>query len=394
MKNLIFDFDGTLADSRKLVVHAMRAGFAKAGLPQPADELTLSIMGIPLEIGVKQILPQHLSAADQRDAYDDIVRGFRHYYLSHHEDLELYPNVKATLTALKQSGHRLFVASSKSRDALKEELATLGIINDFEYILSSNDVKYAKPAPDAVVSLVRTFDLAKNDTVMIGDASFDLAMGKHAGVFTCAVTWGAQSQAQLKSCKPDVVLDEFSQLAKIDDYITTGAVTLRQIEISDAKRLYQLVKTNQQHLGQWFDWVSGIDSQNDEELALRKQLMQARTGQSIDFAIELDKTLVGVISLQAIDLQNNSAAVKFWLAAAYCKRGVMAKAVPLLESYAFSTLDLHRLRLQINERNTAAIEVANSNQFMLDGRLVDWHKTLAGYDDVLIFSKKTYQHDK
>lgn len=385
MKNVIFDFDGTLADSRQLVIKAMRAGFAQANLPEPDDATTLSIMGIPLEIGVHQITPASCTQED----YDAIIAGFRNFYLSHHDQLELYPNVKETLAQLVASGHDLFIASSKSRPALQEELTALGIIDYFKYILSADDVKFAKPAPDAVVSLVKTFKLDPAATVMVGDATFDLEMGKGAGVFTCAVEWGAQDHEQLSEVGPDAIASEFAQLADIDKMIANPPVTIRLLQADDAERLYQLIKTNRQYLGKWFRWVEQIDSLAAERLVVENKLTNRADG-NLNFAIMLEDELVGVISLHHIDLLNNSATVKFWLASGYSKRGVMEKAVPQVVAYAFSTLSLNTLRVTVDTANTAAMRVVTRNGFSQDGKLVAWKKKADGYHDFWLYSKKTF----
>lgn len=82
-------------------------------------------------------------------------------------------------------------------------------------MIGSDQVENYKPAPDGVLYIVKQYGLSTHQTVMIGDAIFDIQMGKAAGVQTCAVTWGAHDAAELADQHPDFLIKQVDELLNL-----------------------------------------------------------------------------------------------------------------------------------------------------------------------------------
>ena len=215
MQNFLFDFDGTIADSGDAATLATQACFKDFDLEVPTAETVRYYMGVPIEIFIPELVEKqgkHYSAEQFEAMYD----SFRRYYGEiEHETTTLFPQMKDTLTALKDAGKKLFIVSSKASTSLKRNLKTLGIADLFDDLIGSDQVEHYKPAPDGVLMVIEKYHLDKNESVMIGDAKYDLQMGKAAGVKTCGCLWDTFDAQLLKAENPDFLLEKPAELLNI-----------------------------------------------------------------------------------------------------------------------------------------------------------------------------------
>lgn len=123
--------------------------------------------------------------------------------------------MKETLMQLVEDGKRLFVVSSKNSVSLNRNLENLGIADLFTDTIGSDQVENYKPAPDGINILANRHDLDKAKTVMIGDAKYDLQMGKAAEVKTCGCAWDTYDIELLKKEEPDYLLEKVEKLLEI-----------------------------------------------------------------------------------------------------------------------------------------------------------------------------------
>lgn len=215
MQNFLFDFDGTIADSGDAATLATQACFKDFDLEVPTAETVRYYMGVPIEIFIPELVEKqgkHYSAEQFEAMYDSFRR---HYGEIEQETTTLFPQMKDTLTALKDAGKKLFIVSSKASTSLKRNLKTLGIADLFDDLIGSDQVEHYKPAPDGVLMVVEKYHLDKNESVMIGDAKYDLQMGKAAGVKTCGCLWDTFDAQLLKAENPDFLLEKPAELLNI-----------------------------------------------------------------------------------------------------------------------------------------------------------------------------------
>ena len=210
--NIIFDFDGTLADSKACSILATQAAFKACHLAVPDEAVISHYMGIPIEQSFKEMA--NIDLTDQ--AFNELLTTFRSYYKQFENDtLKLFPGMKEVLEQLHKRQVKCFVVSSKKTDVLKRNLVTLQIEAFFQDCIGSDQVQHYKPHPEGITILLDRFNLNEKDCMMVGDAIFDMQMGKRAGCSTCAVTWGSHSKETLQTEKPDYMVEQVMDLLRV-----------------------------------------------------------------------------------------------------------------------------------------------------------------------------------
>ena len=210
--NYIFDFDGTLADSKQCSILATQAAFKACNLMIPQEEKIVHYMGIPIEQSFKEMANISLTKTD----FNHLLTSFRSYYKQFEEEkLQLFSGMKDVLNELQRREATCFVVSSKKTDVLKRNLMTLEIETFFTDCIGSDQVSHYKPHPEGIFVLLNRFNLEASDCVMIGDAIFDMQMGKSANCHTCAVTWGSHSRELLITEHPDFIIDHVVELLQV-----------------------------------------------------------------------------------------------------------------------------------------------------------------------------------
>lgn len=211
VRNIIFDFDGTLADTAPVIVATMHATIRELGLPQRSDAQCRSTIGIRLED-----IPPVLWSENQIDG-KDFAAAYRKIFneMKDRTATECFPGVLDTLADLHRSGYSMAIASSRSRKSLEDYVEEFGISRYFATLIGGNDVELGKPAPDPVLAILGRCGWRADKTLTVGDAGVDILMGRAAGTATCAVTYGNGSPAELSAARPDYIIGSFPELIKI-----------------------------------------------------------------------------------------------------------------------------------------------------------------------------------
>lgn len=211
MDNFMFDFDGTLADSGAVVTVATQKAFRKNHLPVPTTQQVLDYMGLPIETFFPLLAPQ-ASTRLLNQLYDD----FRQFCVENQDaGTKFFDGIIPTLQQLNDAGKHLFILSSNSSQTIHHHLDRFHISNLFSEVVGSDMVQNFKPNPESVNRVVHDFGLQRDTSVMIGDARYDLQMGKNASVKTCGATWGAFNVDSLRQEKPTYLINHPQQLLNL-----------------------------------------------------------------------------------------------------------------------------------------------------------------------------------
>ena len=207
IRNIYFDFDGTLADTTEGIVRCTMATLEQLGLPASTPERIRSVIGLPLTgcfARGTDTPPERIeeACATYRKLFNEIAVPYT----------TLYPGTKETLAELQARGLQLALCTSRSNNSLNALLQVLGIRSYFSAIVTNQDVTHPKPAPDIALLALERMGAQADETLVVGDTVFDLQMGRAAGCRTCGVTWGNQDRAQLQAEAPDLIIDEFREL--------------------------------------------------------------------------------------------------------------------------------------------------------------------------------------
>ena len=191
-----FDFDGTLVDTRAPILAAMRAALVDSGYAARSDGEVLSIVGLPLHEMFRQLGSRTADFETLSDRYrarfDEVAAG----------STRLFDGVADLLARLDESGTALAVATSRGLKSLQQILHCVGQRKRFGLLVSGTCVERDKPHPEMLLRVQRHFQTAPDEIVMVGDTTFDMEMGRAAGVSTCAVTYGVHSVERLRGAKP------------------------------------------------------------------------------------------------------------------------------------------------------------------------------------------------
>jgi phosphoglycolate phosphatase len=212
IKLIIFDFDGTLGDTRCNITTTMRMAIKEIGLTERSEAECASTIGLPLAGCITTLFP---------DIQEELVPRFAETYRRiFNENLQrikptAFPGVIDTLSVLHQKGYTLTIASSRSRNSLTELTRDMGIADYITYMIGADDVKEAKPQPEPVLKTLAALKFEANETIVVGDMAVDILMGANAGTKTCGVTWGNGSRRELQESGADYIIECMDELVDI-----------------------------------------------------------------------------------------------------------------------------------------------------------------------------------
>ena len=209
IQNYIFDFDGTIADTAGGIIKTMQETFKEHGLPAPSPEKIKHVIGLPLGkcmdgLGIATEKVDEMCATYRR-LFPDIAMDY----------VGIFPEVKDTLTTLRNKGKVLAIATSRNEASLGMIMQRHGMDGYFEEIISATDNLPSKPAPDMVLEIMKRLEMNEEETLVIGDTTYDIEMGNAAYCYTCAVTHGNHDREKLSTANPNFIIDSFSDILNI-----------------------------------------------------------------------------------------------------------------------------------------------------------------------------------
>ena len=123
--------------------------------------------------------------------------------------VEMFPGVKEAIKQWHNAGTIITLASSRGNASLTNFVEQMQLGKYISLILGAEDVELAKPNPYPVLKTLKHFNIAPEDTLVVGDMSFDILMGKRAGCHTCAVTYGNGTEEELRAAGAEQIVDSF-----------------------------------------------------------------------------------------------------------------------------------------------------------------------------------------
>lgn len=206
---VVFDLDGTLADTRNAIVFCLQRSFREEGLPVPPETCITPTIGLDLAASIERACQERLSSA----RISAIADRYRRLYLNAGARLSRpFPGALRVVAGVRSHGAHAALATSKSRQGTSAFIARNWSTNPFDHTVTDDDVVAKKPAPEMVDIVAKRLDLAPTSVLVVGDTAFDVAMGKAAGTATCGVTWGNHSRDVLVDAGADYVADSPSGL--------------------------------------------------------------------------------------------------------------------------------------------------------------------------------------
>jgi phosphoglycolate phosphatase len=210
---IVFDCDGTLVDSQHMIVEAMTAAFTASRLPVPDRALILRQIGL----SVAEAMEAMTGLTDGK-AISALCRDYRTAFgaLRDRPDAQepLFPGAHRTLQELGARDDVLLgLATGKSRRGVDRLLEREGLCGVFATIQTADDAP-SKPHPAMLHQAMDEAGAQPEETVMIGDTSFDMLMARAAGASALGVGWGYHDAAELVEAGASTVLADFAELSR------------------------------------------------------------------------------------------------------------------------------------------------------------------------------------
>jgi phosphoglycolate phosphatase len=188
---VVFDWDGTLADSTAIIARALQQACRDLGEPVPGDVDARYVIGLGLTDALRHVAP-----GLPRERHPELVARYRHHYLARDPSIPLFAGAREMLVELHITGFVLGVATGKSRAGLDHALAQHDLGRFFAATRCA-DEGFAKPHPGMLLHLMDRVGAGPDETLMIGDTTHDLLLARNAGVAALAVAYGAHAAAEL-----------------------------------------------------------------------------------------------------------------------------------------------------------------------------------------------------
>lgn len=206
INTILFDFDGTLIDTNELIYNSFVHTFSQFGYSFSKEEI-LQFNGPPLKETFSKINPE---------LADEMIRTYREHNAKHHNDyVKLFPNVRETLSALKEKGLQLAIVSAKMRVGVEQGLEITNIGSYFDAVITIDDVVHPKPHPEPVIKALKELGASPTEAIMVGDNYHDILSGNHAGTKTAGVAWSVKGVEYLKQYEPTYILQDMTDLLPI-----------------------------------------------------------------------------------------------------------------------------------------------------------------------------------
>ena len=201
LQTALFDLDGTLIDSIRLILDSYHHTLTQHNLPARTDEDWLKGVGTPLAV-------QFSEWRKSPEVLEALIATYREYNLKHHDSMvTVYPGVLEAVRDIKAAGIQTGLVTSKNRLGALRGLRLVGLEALMDVLVCADEVTNPKPHPEPVEKAVALLGADPAGTVYVGDSIHDMHSGRAAGVKTAAALWGPFGRDHLGSASPDYWLE-------------------------------------------------------------------------------------------------------------------------------------------------------------------------------------------
>ena len=205
LRTVLFDLDGTLIDSVRLILDSYHHTLAAHGLP-PGRTKT--------GCGAWDAAYRSVRRVGSRPAtLDALIATYREYNLANHDRMvTVYPGIVAAVEAIRAAGLRTGLVTSKNRSGAVRGLTLVKLERMMDVLVCADEVTRPKPHPEPVEKAMALLGADPATTVYVGDSVHDMVSGRAAGVRTAAALWGPFSREHLEEATPDYWLESPADL--------------------------------------------------------------------------------------------------------------------------------------------------------------------------------------
>jgi phosphoglycolate phosphatase len=202
---VLFDFDGTLADSYAAITASVNHVLHYRGKPELPESIVRTKVGFGLQQLMKDLLPDS-------DPEENAVIYRQHHPSVMFSHTRLLPGAIELLQRLKEEGIPSGVCSNKPQAITRQLVKSLNVAEFFSVVMGPEDVPHPKPAPDMLLAAMHRLSKEKSETLFVGDMTIDLETARAAGVEVWLVATGSHDWDTLEKAHPDRLLNDLNSV--------------------------------------------------------------------------------------------------------------------------------------------------------------------------------------
>ena len=208
-KNILFDVDGTLMDSKDGIINSLKMTLRFFGIRTPYKEKLYKFIGMPLD----ELLLKYYEF-DEKDAKRAMSK-YREYYKSKGMfESTLYDSIPELLENLMNAGKNLIIATSKEETSTNQMLENLGIKDYFNFVCGSTIDGLRTKKTEVIKHILLTQNLDIDSTIMVGDRDYDIIGAKEANIDSIGVLYGYGNYEELQNAGATFIVNDVKELQK------------------------------------------------------------------------------------------------------------------------------------------------------------------------------------
>ena len=205
---IIFDFDGTLANTNQMIINSFRHIYNEFLKKDCNEDYIMSTFGEPLKLTLTRDFGQF--------KYEEVIDTYRDYQKSRFNDeVFLYESVEETLEHLKNKNIKLGIATSRLKHSTISALENFNIANYFDAVVCADDVTKHKPDKEPLMKAINELKSTNEKTLYVGDSKFDMECAINALATPVLVGWQLNSKELAKKYNIKYVLDRMWDLTNL-----------------------------------------------------------------------------------------------------------------------------------------------------------------------------------
>lgn len=201
---VLFDLDGTLADTFPLIVSSWNAAVSPFSGKVYSTSDVISRFGVTDTAMIQRELP--------REHWDRAEATYYSHYELNHSTVEVFPGVRELLAGLRGRRMPMGLMTGKGRRSATITLRCLGWESHFGSVVTGDDVVRQKPAPEGLLKVAGELGVGPGECVWVGDSPADMKAGKAAGMYTIAAGWHLVYADRIRSLEPDRIAENPEEL--------------------------------------------------------------------------------------------------------------------------------------------------------------------------------------
>lgn len=213
IKAVLFDLDGTLIDTNKLILESFRHTFKSVLNREVSDEEITLLFGKPLDAT--------FSLYD-KERVKELISVYREYNKKNHDNMcNAFDGAKELIKEIKSMGIKVGIVTSKKEDMAKRGMEINGILEFMDVIMTPEKTEKHKPDKEPVIKACEELNINPSEAIMVGDSNFDIMSGKSAGSKTIAVKYTVLPIEEVIKANPDYLVDRPMDILDIINKLNT-----------------------------------------------------------------------------------------------------------------------------------------------------------------------------